>query len=228
MTKVIPQHSLGQTLAVPSPAERGTVHLAVIPVRSDGVVYPGQHVGFLDEEAATRGRVSPSASTLIGIVDPFLALPVYPGSDFWLVLYPDTVPRESYTWSHPAFDAIDASKHAAAISEAAGSIFGKGAIITETPKTVGYGTTLNKVPPQAGWDWMMDFSKGIGVDLETLMSVAREHLQNGHTMEVKTSWPGVFKVGITAEFWDAFHKMTGILPSPTPRLPLSIRLADAS
>jgi hypothetical protein len=83
---------------------RDAVHVAVFSARSPVRVFPGQHVGLVDNEPVEHGDtvVSPLAP-LIGIVDPFLAEQATPGERFWVYLYPRTITALSHRWGHPAF-----------------------------------------------------------------------------------------------------------------------------
>jgi hypothetical protein len=79
---------------------RDAVHLAVIPVMADVVVYPGQHLGMVTPDGHVA---SPSAATTVGIVDPYLKNPVFPGEWFYLFLYPRTITSLRHVWTHPSF-----------------------------------------------------------------------------------------------------------------------------
>lgn len=81
-------------------AGRDAIHIAVEPVTCDEIVYPSQHVGFLNGKAITKG-------TLVGIVDPFLSSPVQPGQKFWLLVYPRTITSLRHVWEHPEFEHKD-------------------------------------------------------------------------------------------------------------------------
>ena len=79
-------------------AGRDAIHLAVEPVTSDEIVFPGQHIGILP-----NGKACYKAKTHIGIVDPFVTGPIYPGIKFWLIVYPRTITSLRHVWSHPSF-----------------------------------------------------------------------------------------------------------------------------
>jgi len=79
-------------------AQRDAIHVAIAPVTSAIRLLPGQHVGMVSPDV-----VGPSNDT-IGIVDPFLILPVEPGQRFYLCLYPRTVTSLRHHWTHPAFE----------------------------------------------------------------------------------------------------------------------------
>jgi hypothetical protein len=82
---------------------RDAVHVAVISAVADEKVYPGQHVGLIDSGLSCCK--DPCAGTNfgdpLGIVDPFLREPVWPGSRFWLFIYPRTITGLKHVWTHP-------------------------------------------------------------------------------------------------------------------------------
>ncbi len=80
-------------------APRDAVHFAIAPVVAGEKLWPGQHIG-LDID----GNVTTSATSKIGIVDPFLLDAVQKGQRFYMMLYPDTITDLRHHWTHPAFD----------------------------------------------------------------------------------------------------------------------------
>jgi hypothetical protein len=93
--------SLGTT-PIPDDAGRDAIHLAVEPVVSEETLFPGQKIGFADE-AAKNARVVTTKAKPLGIVDPFIPGPVYPGNKFWLVVFPRQITSLRHVWEHPAF-----------------------------------------------------------------------------------------------------------------------------
>lgn len=91
--------------------QRDAVHVAVAPVVAGHILTPGEHVGFMDDDGETVGRVPDT----LGVVDPYLKAPVMPGERFFLFLYPQTVTSLRHAWSHPAFpdESIPPSQQAA-------------------------------------------------------------------------------------------------------------------
>lgn len=83
--------------------QRDAIHVAVAPVLvGAGRMDPGEPAG-LDEHGRAvlpQGSLKP-----VGIIDPFLASPVYGGDRCWLFLYPQTVTDMRHHWTHPAFAA---------------------------------------------------------------------------------------------------------------------------
>lgn len=78
-------------------ANRDAIHMAIAPVVASERLAPGQHIGLV-EDAATG-----AAKELLGIVDPFLAGPVFKGERFFMFLYPNTITSLRHEWEHPAF-----------------------------------------------------------------------------------------------------------------------------
>lgn len=93
------QTNIGQL--TDSNARRDAIHVACAPVVSKEILYPGQHIGFVEQGNTTL--VSLKSNNPIGIVDPFLKGCVYADQMFWMLLYPKTVTGLRHEWSHPAF-----------------------------------------------------------------------------------------------------------------------------
>lgn len=72
--------------------KRDAIHLAVVPVIAPIRLEPGEHVG-----------PDGYCNDPMGIVDPFLPRPVFPGERFWLVIYPRQITSLRHVWEHPAF-----------------------------------------------------------------------------------------------------------------------------
>lgn len=84
--------------------KRDAIHIAVEPTIALEKLFPGQDVG-----------VDGSIKNPVGIVDPFLKSPVFPGQRFWLLVYPREINSLRHVWSHPSFpdeiiDPISVSK----------------------------------------------------------------------------------------------------------------------
>ncbi len=75
--------------------KRDAVHIAVAPMTNnhDLPLRPGQAV-------TADGKFGRNP---VGIVDPFLALPVRPGEMFYCFLWPKSVTSLRHAWTHPAF-----------------------------------------------------------------------------------------------------------------------------
>lgn len=89
-------------MLIPEDAGRDAIHLATEPVIAGEKLHAGQHIGFLPD-----GTVGTAATELLGIVDPFLTAPVFPGNRFWLVVYPRTITSLRHVWTHPSFEAAE-------------------------------------------------------------------------------------------------------------------------
>lgn len=85
-------------MLIPETSGRDAIHLATEPVIAGERLYAGQHIGFLPD-----GTVGTAAAELLGIVDPFLTAPLFPGNRFWLVVYPRTITSLRHVWEHPSF-----------------------------------------------------------------------------------------------------------------------------
>lgn len=78
-------------------SRRDAIHIAVAPGIANERLAPGEHIGIVGE---FFGR----SSAPLGIVDPFLAGPVFKGERFWMFLYPNTITSLRHQWTHPVFD----------------------------------------------------------------------------------------------------------------------------
>jgi hypothetical protein len=76
--------------------KRDAIHLAVENVVAAHDLRAGEHVGFVEGGVGT-------CDNPVGIVDPFLTVPVTKGSRFWLVVYPRQITSLRHVWTHPAF-----------------------------------------------------------------------------------------------------------------------------
>jgi hypothetical protein len=76
---------------------RDAIHLAVDPVEAGEKLYPAQDIGLSGGKAWAAG----TAIKPLGVVDPFLKTPVFPGQRFWLVIYPRKINSLRHVWSHP-------------------------------------------------------------------------------------------------------------------------------
>jgi hypothetical protein len=72
---------------------RDAVHVAVIAVTASEKLVPGQDVS----------KHGTTAGSHVGIVDPFLKRPVFPGERYWMFLYPRTITSLRHEWAHPDF-----------------------------------------------------------------------------------------------------------------------------
>jgi hypothetical protein len=82
---------------------RDAVHFAVAPMTAETELAPGQGIAL---SRANDFEFAGPSDTPIGIVDPFLKLPVQPGQRFWALLNPGTISSLRHIWTHPAFTAV--------------------------------------------------------------------------------------------------------------------------
>jgi|ERR1700719_168842 len=80
--------------------QRDAIHIAIAPVVAHEKLFPGQDVGLVD------GGKAGVCTKPIGIVDPFLKVPVFPDQRFFLFLYPNTITSLKHNWTHPAFETV--------------------------------------------------------------------------------------------------------------------------
>ena len=85
----------------PLPLAIDAVHVAVksMECKVDELV-PGTHV---NKDGYPRGKT-------IGIVDPFLQVPVKLGENFYLCLYPGSITALKHYWTHPAFQPEESAR----------------------------------------------------------------------------------------------------------------------
>lgn len=81
--------------------QRDAIHVAVAPVIASERLEPGRRVRFV---ADSTDRVE-GTDAGIGIIDPFLILPVEKGQRCWMFLNPGTITSLRHDWTHPAFQA---------------------------------------------------------------------------------------------------------------------------
>lgn len=152
--------------------QRDAVHVAVSPAIAGVKLYPGQHVSLLDGVAAPTG-------TPIGIVDPFLLMPVEAEKQFWLFLYPGSITSLRHDWTHPAF------------------------ANPEVPKTA-----LGAKDLSASEMWIRNYAErhcdGLGYD--TLMQAAHDYVDHGDYLSQGGRFEGMY---IDDEFWTHFAAITG-------------------
>ena len=76
---------------------RDAIHLAVISVIALEELKPGTRI------AVGSGKAWARSEEAVGIVDPFLPIPVVHGDRFWCILNPRTITSLRHVWSHPCF-----------------------------------------------------------------------------------------------------------------------------
>lgn len=95
------QHLLGKIIE--QPQQRDAIHIAVAPVIATEKLYPGQEVVWFDAHSNDGVRACKAGEKPLGLVDPYLKIPVYPNQTFWMFLMPGTVTVVRHEWTHPAF-----------------------------------------------------------------------------------------------------------------------------
>lgn len=76
---------------------RDAIHIAVAPVEAGQALKACQHINVNEEGKAVVDTFVP-----IGIVDPFLMVPVKKGDKFYMFLYPGTIKSLRHDWTHSA------------------------------------------------------------------------------------------------------------------------------
>lgn len=85
-------------------AQRDAIHVAIAPVEAAEKLWAGEHVGIRPDGKAAKDVLK------LGIVDPFLNEPIYPGQKFYLCLYQFSVTGMRHHWAHPAFEIGEPAK----------------------------------------------------------------------------------------------------------------------
>lgn len=165
--------------ALPDGVGRDAIHISVAPVVAAHIVKAGEHVGWVDQEANTVGRVPDK----LGIVDPFLpeGVPILPGTRIFILLYPKTITSLRHVWSHPAF--AEEAK--------------------ETTKEI----RMTGPPMEASREWLEQFCDRIGPGYIAIMAAARNHVQNGDTYEYLIIGENAYG-DIPPEFWTHYEIVT--------------------
>lgn len=165
-------------MLIPENSGRDAIHLAVEPVVAGEHLYPSQRIKLVDGKAVSANTIADA----IGIVDPFLSIPVMPDQRFWLVVLPRTITSLRHVWSHPAFPEerpfhADADEH--------------------------------YVDPQAASKaWIEAFAASIEQTYNRLMAAADEWVESReYTYDNSESYKGNWD-GFT-EFWDHWERVTG-------------------
>jgi len=144
--------NLGIGKLITGEAHRDAIHVAVAPVFAGERLYPGQHVAIRDGEAfPAENRIGISRENRIGIVDPFLADPVFPKQKFWLFLYPGSITSLRHHWEHPAF-----------VAE-----------VAELETTPASRTVCGAA------EWLHSYAESLGLNYLDLMDGARDWIEDG-------------------------------------------------
>lgn len=167
--------------------KRDAIHIAVENVIARQTLYPGQHVG------AAGTVLDP-----VGIVDPFLKNPVYPGERFWLLIYPRQIHSLRHVWTHPAFDGEPFT-------------LPHKPNITITPNTAAAAmTSRSKAKSEK---WLRDFvSSSDCPDFDTVMEAALDHSkrESGRWDDEYLHFGDSASGSIPPEFWEHFEVYSGV------------------
>lgn len=157
---------------------RDAIHLAVAPTVAPVRLHAGQDV-TKDGHPVPKGHAA-----AVGIVDPFLSVPVQPGERFLLVIYPRVITSLRHVWSHPSF-----------VDEGAPG-----------PAHVPPASASNPAERH-----LTEVADEIGITLWRLIEGADEYLKSGEYMHGGSDYEGVY---VGDQFWDAYEAYTGrIVPS---------------
>ena len=164
--------------------KRDAIHLAVEPVIAGEKLFAGQDVGLVQ---GAGGLVAMSTGKVkhLGIVDPFLKNPIFPGERFWLVVYPRQIKSLRHVWEHPDF----ANEPVAA-----------------PPKDLYDEVAENVANAKA---WIEDYANSIGVDYAWLMDAVVSYQVSGNYAyhpEDSGRFEGEW---FPEEFWSYWSIVTG-------------------
>jgi hypothetical protein len=167
---------LGQIIN--EPQERDAIHVAVAPVVASELLLPGQHV------ALVRPYYVCAKGKTVGIIDPFLRGSVAAGEKCWLFLYPGSITALRHDWTHPAFEAGDATpavpkaeaeKYLRGFAEDLGANFGDMIEAAKSGDAIwAYGRSIS------GWDEIEDRGREFwrALEIYTGQKFGAEHRQD--------------------------------------------------
>ena len=78
--------------------KKDAIHIPVAPVEAAMDLKAGQDI-IMNQE----GKAEACDIKILGIVDPFLVVPVKKGDRFYVFLYPGSVDSLHHEWTHPSF-----------------------------------------------------------------------------------------------------------------------------
>jgi hypothetical protein len=181
---------------------RDAIHLAVEPVVAGQRLKAGDHVNFLYGKAY---KVPHTDSRALGIVDPFLTVPVKEGDKFWLVVYPRKITSLRHVWSHPSFPEEIVETKLTVLDPAEHMRLLKQAIYNEVKAQEDSNTKAIKTK---AYDWIIRYANSHSLDVETLINYgiswrggSGDHLVDGGNLEGES---------VSDEFWNQLELYTGI------------------
>lgn len=160
---------------ITEPQNRDAVHIAVAPVIAGHELRPGQRVGFIGN-AFTVGSEAP---VIIGVVDPYLLLPIKRGEQFYMFLFPSTITSLRHEWTHPEFE--------------------KEAELAKLEPTF---LKLKKGPEEK---WIKEYAESIGCTFEELMDAADNFINHGEYFVKGGDFEGM---STSKEFWEKYEIFT--------------------
>lgn len=176
---------------------RDAIHIAIAPVKATCKLHPGQGIGFVNNTTTDVGLVPYP----LGIVDPFIQSPIYPGDVFYMFLYPNTITSLRHEWTHPAF--ADKTQDGSEPTRDYVDQARDEQVMTNMREFI---SPCNSY----AWETLMQFAEAAKMDVETLIDHATAYQISGgdhyHTFNFDT--PDCF-YDRESEFWQAWESWTG-------------------
>jgi len=170
---------------------RDAIHLAVEPVIAGEKLFAGQDIGLVQTAGGVVAMRQPVADKLLGIVDPFLNGPVYPGDRFWLIVYPRQIKSLRHVWEHPDFENLTGLEPA---------------VLPKASKA----KKAAPSPEQVAKDWIENYAFGLGVSYDDLMWNAEAYQRDDWHYWVHPTDGGRFEgEELSYEFWERYAVATG-------------------
>lgn len=169
--------------------KRDAIHIAVEPCIAGELLLPGSHIRIKDGMAYTSSLTGPITEAFdkpLGIVDPFLTVPVEFGEMFWLLVYPRKITSLRHVWEHPDFPE---TPHADELA----------------PKIEASKKVQDRLDG-SGSEWIREFAESKGLDYLEIMAAANDYISSGEYLNKGDLLDGE---SVPDEFWDHFEKVTG-------------------
>lgn len=193
----------GRLIPAGSIPDRDAIHVAVAPVEVEdfdsderwgqpggGGLPPGTHVGLTRDRSWGDLPIVTAdpeqRGELIGVIDPFLTVPVRHGQRCWLYLYPNTVTNLRHDWTHPSFP-LSAARQVQ-LNDLARAVTGAGSQDERMRRLILAREYLHEqeIPADdldddevirlVSTDWLRGFCVEVGCEYERLLEVARSRL----------------------------------------------------
>ena len=78
--------------------DKDAIHAAIVAVRAERVIHPGESIGINEHGEATNRKVKQ-----IGVADPFYKGLILKGQIFWMMLDQTQISSVTHSWDHPEF-----------------------------------------------------------------------------------------------------------------------------